>query len=917
MPIINEVIATIRGNPLNYDRSKAHEDKLNPASNRPSFRSYLAGMNKFGNEIFQTDKWYPYQFEKLKISPWPLYNTKKETAPMEIKKNMEELLKVSMSREQPHWNLIEKTNKYGQKIIIIINDVDIKINAQEEILWLKFRDNDFHIKTNKILDRKINFSELLFSNITGVQKLTIFSRGIKTKEAELLKESISSPSLKSLTLIETSSTNSKQFLKFFPKQLEELRLLDVPLMGLPFSQTIENLKSLKVLDIQATNNYQLPFWMKDEEIISMVNIVSNNLETLNLVGREDSFASNFPLKAAIILGERNFSHLKNFTLLNFYLDNPTTKHILDALPQNLESLAIGSVESHTLGISSLLLEDFLKLRNNSKKLKRLHVPQLIFSHRSENKIYLPETLEDFLLSATTGLKDSNFHRIIIPQKMKLKNLTITNCELNDSSFIKLLSQLSPKVENIVLDHNKITGNVFFLLSKLYSQNTTVVEIENFSLDSNPINDFGIFSLSKLPWKFKKLNLSNLAITDRSLGHLISHKFNWVRTLNLSNNYLNAKPITNLLKLNNKNLSELYLDNVLSVDIHSISQYTKKKLNVLSLSGNLINDKELAQLLPTLQKNINYLDISGSRITSKGSYSLAKAKLNTSKLFFDFQFGQEEESMMYIYQTLSPFLYQFSNPMIPLSYHNSLLLSQNIPPYLYSLRIPEFEKEECKIILSKLPDALRILNLNEDLKSNGKTLNEIKNNFPAHMGRIYIGNDFAVKERDVFLSNIPNHYLLITPSEYINSYSPQLVKSFSLSFFLGKGPQKSEYYKGNIFPATTQFISNRENDYPKGFLFDFEIYQLKQLRYFTIDCKPFESNEIFNFLEKLPKELLALSLTNIHIPEDKMDTFLNLIPNELRILALGRNSFGVEAKKKLLEFKSKKEDQTGLPFLLIY
>lgn len=825
----------------------------------------------------------------------------------------------SLSKEKiklPEWQLIEKIHTNGDKVLIVINEVDIKFKSRNSIFQESFMEDELENKESIIIDKKENFKDLSFSKMIDIKKIHIYARGIKDEEFDLLKGLLSNPLLKSITLIEASPEHSKKILSYLPKNLEELRFYDVPLINLPFAQTIKDLKMLKVLDLRPTNYVQIHLWMENKELISTIENLTDKIEVLRLVGGSDRFPKDFSFQAAQTFARKGFSHLKKFRFLNFYFDDKNTKLILDSLPLNLESLEIGSFLSKTKGISSLLLEDFLRKREKGNFLKRLRLYLMIFSHKPEHKIFLPESLEDLTLSSIVGLSDSNFHRIIIPSKLKLKKLSLVDCNINDYSAIKLLTKLDTKVERIDLSYNKITGSVFLFLDKLNKNNPLGIkniEIENFSVDSNPIDDIGINALSKLPWAINKMNISNIKITDNSMNFLLKNKLWKFTSINIGNNHLSPYSINKIIEKHQNSLVDIKIDNVLGIDAKILSKYIRPQLESLSLAGNNINDSDISHLAIVLPKSLNYFNISGSTISAKGAQIMAKNMPNLTEFYFNFKFGEDEDGLWYILQSLSPYLLEFSNISIPLSFRNATVFSKNMPPYLYRLIVPAFEKEECKILLASLPNALRVIRFGENIKSNGESLKELTNKFPSQTLVIYIGNSISQIERDLFLANLKHNNFYIFPSEYITTFSHQFVRFSSLFHFQGNGIQHTTDFKGVILPEYAAFLSRKLNDVPNGFLNSFTSFQLKNLRQLIfVNCSNFKTKEIIDFINKLPPDILFIAFAGTEVKIDELDTILNLLPKNLRVFHISSKYFGEDGAKKIKEFKQRMEEKSGLP-----
>lgn len=539
---------------------------------------------------------------------------------------------------------------------------------------------------------------------------------------------------------------------------------------------------------------------------------------------------------------------------------------------------------------------------------------MIFSLKKDNKINLPGSLEDFSLVNSSGLNDRNFNRIVISPKIRFKYLSIENNKLNDSSLIKFLIQLHSKVDTLSLSKNKITGTVFYNLLKNQKQS---IEINNLILNENPINDFGFWAFTQLPWNIKKMDISLLNITDNSIKGIISKKINlglkYLTTLNIGNNYISAKSITQIMQMFKGHLISLSIGNVNSINIQQVAENIPKHLEFFSLEGNILSDKEISILAPNLPKNLSYLDLRGSSFGIFGAQKLAINMPRLSKFFFDFKYGEGHLSFNYLLHNLSPYLVEFSQIPDGLSYKNSLLLAKKMPPYLATINIQEFENEECKIVLANLPNSLRKLQFIGELHSKGETLNVLSDHYPSHLMTLGVEGGVGPSESDIFLKHPDRKYLeLFTPSHTVNSFSQQFIKSESLFNIVYKGELKPEYFKDINFSIATSLSSN-SYIVPINFLNSIKESQVKEVKNMSLNFQV-APKELFKFIKKLPHQLFGLQISNSLIKLEDVDMLISVLPQEIKILILNV-TIGENGKNKLLAYKAYKEEKTGMPFII--
>lgn len=242
----------------------------------------------------------------------------------------------------------------------------------------------------------------------------------------------------------------------------------------------------------------------------------------------------------------------------------------------------------------------------------------------------------------------------------------------------------------------------------------------------------------------------------------------------------------------------------------------------------------------------------------------------------------------------------------------------MPPFLGEFFTPAFEKEECKILLSSFPHALKFLSLKNDLKTKGETLRELDQHFPSQLIFMEIDDNLRIQERDIFLSGIHEKYLDVDYRGNKNDYS-NILRTFETRYVVSMNAVDkfdSSVFKNFIFPPSFHLQKVSDKEEFNKFLTQTTASQLKYVKSFILEQIQIDQELLVKFLEKLPPIVQTLALRNVGIKPQDVEKIIQVLPKNLRRLNISQNPIGEEGFKKFRDFKKAQEEKSGLPFSLV-
>ncbi|EJO5346818.1 leucine-rich repeat domain-containing protein [Clostridium botulinum] len=377
----------------------------------------------------------------------------------------------------------------------------------------------------------------------------------------------------------------------YPKDLENIKKLDLHNAHVEKLNGIENMKTLEILNLSGTDIQDISY-LKQLTNLKEVNISNTNITDIKALENSPYIKYLNINKTAVSNLDfiKNMKHIEKLYASDTKISNIPTLTTLKEL--DISNCNVTSTD-FVYSINNLIYLNLGKVKINGTTLNNI------------NNIKVLKNLEYL------NIQDTDVVNIdVVKELMNLKKLDITGCSKIDTEVLSHLSSVEIVGNEIVMFGDKALEKEIRELIKSYSgpiYKRQISSITKLELSGKGIKDLqGLESIESLTY----LDLSNNEISDisalkelRNLNKLILHK----------NKIGSIKPIENF---KSKALKELDLSNNIIGDITALSGLSQ--LTRLDLSKNgIVSINSLSGL-----RNLQYLSLYENKI-SEGEESLKK------------------------------------------------------------------------------------------------------------------------------------------------------------------------------------------------------------------------------------------------------------------------------------------------------
>lgn len=651
----------------------------------------------------------------------------------------------------------------------------------------------------------------------------------------------------------------------------------------------------KLVDLRLDSNQ-----MKSADLRELIDALPLNLERL-AIGFQ---AQSWTLESAEKFATHPWSKLKSLSLPNNALGRQLASRLLKNVPTSLEDLNLRG--------NQIPPRDLQEVLGRFQNLKSLDLTSSLLN--TAIAFHFPPSLQSLLFYGSTW---SALGRL--PQSLTQLVLGSQAGEGVVTGLSELFKHLGPNVTRLSLSNAQLKLEDLRTLVK----QSSIRHIETLDLSRNNLRDEAIELLSQASFTLANLNLDDNFIQNRGAQIIASRWLGSLKSLSLSQNPISEVGIRTLAEHLPKTLLQLELAGVSGLDVSALSRQLPKELRKLNLARNQITSREIQVLSERLPPNLYELNLEGSIFGPDGAWALAShlpqhlASLNLRMTPIG------DLGLQFISQGLPQTLTELRLSEITPSVKTAQEFARHLPPNLRRLEIENaiWHKDAASEVLGALPRSLQRLRLPGVPAGGREGAKKLAAHWPTNLRELdFLGSDLG-DEGVIELTQTLPATLEMLQLQAVEMTDRGLTALASrplehVSYFnLGQNPfhgvgLAALCSKPRTFGGLEMHGSSVTDQGAKHF----NSNCLKTVQLYSIMNQPWSEKTILEFVKKMDPETSIINLSSEFLTHKAMDSFVRNLPERLSILSIAGSNVGEVGIKKL-EAEAARRAKLGQTFVI--